>query len=216
MALTESMRARTRATARPLEPGAIAWLLVLPCAGIVVLATQLLGPPLAHAFLEPGADRFWPAIQATPEPVEHARFALALLGAPLAVGAILVAQRFALRMPDRVSRTLIAVARGATVVVVALALLAQNRILLQPYAISVETPVFIPATLVAAAALPCARPRPPRPEVREAARALARETRAASHRGTAIAVLLVALWLLAAFDTDARRPGERRTCSGGT
>jgi hypothetical protein len=203
VALTERMRARARTAPRPLEPGAIAWLAVLPCAGIVVLAILLLGPLLARAFLAPGADRFWPAIRPNPEPVEHARFALALLGAPLAAGAILVSRRLPLRMPARFAGLLIAVARGATVVFLGLALLAQNQLVLHANEFSVETPVFIPSTIVVAAAVAVALGFVlPRREVAKRLAALARETRARRIAGTAIAGLLVAVWLLAAFDTE--------------
>src|SRR6185436_10163453 len=78
-------RARSAAVQRPraLEPADVAWLAAVPCAALTALAVLLLGPPLAT--LLPAADlsRFWPRQPLLPEPVEHARYGLALLGPPL-------------------------------------------------------------------------------------------------------------------------------------
>src|SRR6478735_1038660 len=82
------------APARPREPTAqeMAWLALLPCAAVVVLAIVLLGPPLGRAIFPRNVVTFLPSIQAIlaprPEPTEQARFLLALLGPLLLSGAI--------------------------------------------------------------------------------------------------------------------------------
>jgi hypothetical protein len=84
---------RVRERVRPLRVEEIAWLVLLPCALVTVVAIVLLGPPLGRAFFEPTGAAI-PGIPARPEPTEHARYAIALLGpALLALATWLVARR---------------------------------------------------------------------------------------------------------------------------
>lgn len=105
---------RTRVAAVGASPGAnrrsrrasgseLAWLLVVPCAVVAVLAIVLLGPPLG-GLLPGGSVTPWPstAREFRPEPTEHARYAIAL-GAPLLLVAALVGLA---RMRPRIPRPL--------------------------------------------------------------------------------------------------------------
>ena len=64
-------------------------MLLLPCALLTAVAIAVLGPPLGH--LLPAASRraFWRHAWLAPEPVEHARYLLALAGAGLLAGLVL-------------------------------------------------------------------------------------------------------------------------------
>ena len=76
---------------RALSAGESAWLAALPCALLLLALVVLLGPPLGRALFEPtGAEHIWPRFYSLggvrPEPTEHARYVLALLGPLLVVG----------------------------------------------------------------------------------------------------------------------------------
>lgn len=189
---------------RPLEAGAAAWLAVLPCALVTLLAIVLLGPPLGHAFFARGTERFWPKTPVAPEPVEHARFLLALAGAAGGDAAVVALARRAPRLrPDLVRRLALAGQLGA-VAFVALALLGQNGVFFRGYVPpSTLEHIFKPATLAAAAlfALALAALLRRRPLVEALAHA-ARDTRARRLASATIAVLLALVWLTAAFNTE--------------
>ena len=77
--------------ARALTPSESAWLAALPCALVLFALVLLLGPPLGRALFEPtGAERIWHRFYdlrgVRPEPTEHARYVLALLGPLLVIG----------------------------------------------------------------------------------------------------------------------------------
>jgi hypothetical protein len=78
---------------RALAAGEIAWLAVVPCAAALVAAIVLLGPPLGRLLTPSSTPAIWelPYFVPRPEPVEHARFLLALLG-PLLLSAVVVAR----------------------------------------------------------------------------------------------------------------------------
>jgi hypothetical protein len=100
-------RARTRA---PLDAPAAAWLVALPCAVLVVLAAWSLGPPLGE-LLDRSRDVDWlDGITVDPEPVERARYLIAL-AAPLLMSAatILLARRAPLVRPGVVRAAVLAV-----------------------------------------------------------------------------------------------------------
>jgi hypothetical protein len=189
---------------RPLEPAEVAWLAVLPCAAVVVAAILLLGPPLGDAIFAPGADRFWPATEVHPEPVEHARFLLALLGAPFGAAVVVAAARRPVRMRPPLVRTLVVLAQGCTVLFLALMLLAQHDVLLRAHAYAVlPVDVFSVPTIAAAAALaPLLAFALLRRELLERVAGLARETRGRHAGCLIVAVALIAVWLTAAFNTE--------------
>ena len=128
---TKALSPQPRSAANALTPAQIAWLAVLPCAIVTVLAIVLLGPPLGHAFFEPAGDRFWPSALVAPEPVEHARYAIALLGALLPAGIAAVASRRSLTMAGPAANALVTMSQALLVVVLALGLMAQHDLLLR-------------------------------------------------------------------------------------
>ena len=148
----EIARAPARAS-RALDPGELAWLVVLPCAALVALAVLLLGPPLGDALLAPRGDRFWPGMEVDAEPVEHGRFLLALLAAPLGAAAVWLLARRPPRLRPRLARTLIVLTQMCAMLFLALMLLAQHNVLLRSYvAPSHPATILSAATIVAAAA----------------------------------------------------------------
>jgi hypothetical protein len=202
-----SARARDERAAaaarRPLEPAEVAWLAVLPCAAVVVAAILLLGAPLGNALFAPRADRFWPRIQVLPEPVEHARFVLALLAAPLGVAAVLAGARRAPRLRPGLTRGLVALAQLSTVLFLALMLLAQHDVLLHAYVYPVlPTDVVSVRTIVAAAALAPLLGFALRRASVERLAALVRETSGRRVGCALVAVVLIAVWLISAFNTE--------------
>ncbi|HKG37821.1 MAG TPA: hypothetical protein VKB25_02430 [Conexibacter sp.] len=190
---------------RALEPAEVAWLAVLPCAVVIVAAILLLGPPLGHALFEPTAvDRFWPQTWVLPEPVEHARFVLALLAAPLGAAAVAAGGRWRPRLRPSRTRILIALTQTCTVLFLALMLLAQHNVLLRSYVYPVlPVDIFSVPSLVAAAVLaPLLGFVLQRRTLVARLAGLARETRGRRIGCTLVAVVLIAVWLLAAFNTE--------------
>jgi hypothetical protein len=114
------------AAAFHLAPAEIAWLALAPAALVLIALILLLGPLLARALLAPPAPTvFWPAFVTShvvhPEPTEHARYVLALLG-PLLLSVVIAAARQASRssatvLTERISRTLLAAFVGLCVLV---------------------------------------------------------------------------------------------------
>ncbi len=83
--------------ARPLTPAETAWIVLIPCAAVMLAAIVTLGPPLGRALFKPGPDALWPAgwwaTRGQPEPVKHGRYALAALAPLVLAGAILLVSR---------------------------------------------------------------------------------------------------------------------------
>jgi hypothetical protein len=78
-------------------PAVAAWLAVLPSVAIVLLAMLLLGPPLEQLLAPSGEARFWPGIAwlVHPEPLEQARYVIALTGPlVLTAGTIFLVRRW--------------------------------------------------------------------------------------------------------------------------
>jgi hypothetical protein len=117
------------ASARALTPAELAWLAAVPCALVVFGLLMLLGPPLGHALLAPRGAVFWPSVQGIqairPEPVEHARYLIALLGPVLACAAVAARTRSA-QLPPRWTGSLVAASQAIVVVALAVALAAQR------------------------------------------------------------------------------------------
>ncbi|HEX7291173.1 MAG TPA: hypothetical protein VF250_08615 [Conexibacter sp.] len=188
-----------------LDSDQIAWLAALPCALLTLLVVALLGPPLGHAFFEPGAATFWPGVPRRVEPVEHSRYVLALLGPAALAAAVLLGARRAPHARDRAVRVAVPGAQLALLAFVALCVLAQNDVLLdvtdrrwqQARYFTVPTLAF--AVLAAALAPLLLRRR----RLAAAVASLVRETPARRLGALALAGLFTALWLLTAVTTDA-------------
>lgn len=194
---------RHRARGQSLGPGELAWLALLPCAAVVVLAILLLGPPLGDAFLGPGSDRFWPEAIIRPEPVEHARFLLALLGPPL-LAAVTIAGAGRVRVRPGAARAAIFVSQLVLLAVLALTLLAQHDILFRSHYVgsALERLFTLPTVLASAAVALAAAVALSRPAAMTRLAAAARETPRRRAACAGVAVLLIAIWLSAAFNTE--------------
>jgi hypothetical protein len=195
---------RAAPAARGLESAQIAWLAALPCALLTVLVVALLGPPLGHAFFEPGGETFWPRVPVRVEPVEHGRYVLALLGPAALAAAILLGARRAPRAGDALARALVLGAQVALLAFVALCFLAQNDVVLgTTHPAWQRARYFTVPTLVVAALVPLlAVVLLRRDDIAARVAALVRETGARRAAALGIAVLFTALWLLTAITTD--------------
>jgi hypothetical protein len=197
--------ASSAAAAQPhrLEPGDLAWLAALPCGVAVVVAILLLGPPLG-TLLPAAADpsAYWPSAPLLPEPVEHARYGIALLG-PLLLAAVVLAGA---RRPPILSPTLVRIGRtvsqAALFALLALCLLAQNSVLLHAN-VPPAQPIrfFNVRTVLAAGALALLLVGALRrlPQLRRLARGEPRALRIAC---LVLAAALTATWLLTAVNSE--------------
>jgi hypothetical protein len=196
-----------RPPSRALTSAEVAWLASVPCTIGLVAAIVLLGPPLGH-LLTPG---HLPAIWdydyyvASPEPVEHARYLIALLGPLLLSGAVIAARRrgrslrasWATAFASHACEALLA---GFFVVCV----FAQRRFLYgSVYAGPLHRVYFTPPTLVVALLLALAVIAGLHVDrIRNGFARLLRETRARRFAGLGVAVLFTALWELTAIQLD--------------
>ncbi|HEX5145736.1 MAG TPA: hypothetical protein VFV85_01840 [Conexibacter sp.] len=182
-----------------------AWLAALPCALLTALAVALLGPPLGHALLGPGSDVLFRMTNPRPEPAEHGRYLLALLGPAALAAAVLASARWAPRAGALAAGRWALAAQLALVAFVVVCFAAQNDVGLSAYRPLWErTRYFTPATLLLSLALALAGPwllDRGGGAVRLAA--LLRETRSRRALALGIALALTAAWLLSAVETDA-------------
>jgi hypothetical protein len=208
--MSVARRARSLPSTHALSAGESAWLAALPCALVLVAIVVALGPPLGHALFEPRGDNaiwrhYFDLHGVRPEPTEHARYVLSLLGPVLAVGGVLLlAGR---RIWDGLPRVLELACQVAIVAFVVACIVYQREWIYEiaytsgksaPVTIFFTNATFLVAgmlTLLAAAALhsPAAVAR------------IARATRETpARRGVAIlaAALVTGAYLLSAFNTD--------------
>lgn len=196
----------TRPTGTRLHTAEAAWIAALPCALLTTAVVALLGPPLGHALLRPGGESFWALAESRPEPTEHGRYVLSLLGPVLLVAAVLASTRWAPRLEAALARRAVLAVQLALVAFAALCFLAQYDVLISAYRPFWEAHVryfTLPTLAVALAAPPLAlvllrRRAGLAARVRE----LARETPARHAGALLVAVLFTAAWLLTAVDTD--------------
>lgn len=182
----------------------VAWLSAIPTAAVLVAVVVLIGPPLGGALFDRPPPSYWSFLIAqgyrAPEPTEHARFLLALLGPLLLVAATALGTR---RVPSTpLTRTLVVVTQAALLVAAIGCLVGQHE-LRSFYDGWARRAYFSWATLAAAALLllaavllvrraaPLGPPRARRPE-----------TTWLRGGALAAAVLLTLLWLLPAVNTD--------------
>jgi hypothetical protein len=189
---------------RALSAAELAWIALLPCAIVAVLAIVLLGPPLGHLLFPRSSDELWPPSwwEATgnPEPVKQARYLLALLAPALLVAVVLAGTRRPVTLRPRTVRALTSSSYAAVTALVAVALLEQHPFVLP----GIPAPAVFDLTTVIAAALLLlvATLALRRPGSRARIAALTRETRTRRTASLAIAVGFLALWLLKAIMTD--------------
>jgi hypothetical protein len=193
--------------ARELTPGERAWLAVVPCTLLVCALALLLGPPLGEAFLAPRGAAFWPSVDEVqairPEPVEHARYLIALLG-PLLLCAAIVAGSGRVRLPPVWIRRLVDATQVGLLAALCTFLVAQR---LHTYGLVYGGPLrrvyFTVPTLVAATALTVALVALlHRDRVSERVGGWLRETRPKRVAGILLAVAFTLTWLLTAVFTE--------------
>lgn len=211
-AVAEPPKLGDLAAASPIaSAGTAAWLCVIPCAIVVLLAILFLGPPLGSLVHGGGEHRFLPsyAYLARPEPTEQGRYLVAL-SAPLLLSlATATVVRLRLRLSSRVQRTGVIAAQLTAIALVAICIREQLAAEYGPVHLFVQAVTtwryLTPATLAFAAAFALLTPAALRPAaVRRVAR---RSLRRSATRGGAVAATLAAtaataIWLLHAVHTD--------------
>jgi hypothetical protein len=195
----------TPTTASSPSAAELAWLLALPCAAVTVLLIVLLGPFVGDLLLPPSSVAFFatPAMELAPEPHEQGRFVVALLGPLLLAGATAALAQHKLPVRAPAVRPLVWTAQACLVAFAIVCIVAQRRLVLFPEIEPTTQQYFTNATLVASAigasaivlALRSAR-------VRALAASWLRETPARRIAWTLATALLIAVWLLHAFNTE--------------
>ncbi|MGN6189020.1 MAG: hypothetical protein ACTHOE_08980 [Conexibacter sp.] len=194
---------------RALSTGEAAWIVAIPAVALGLLAVVLLGPPLGRALLTPDPIRFFALFheEVMPEPVEQARYLLAV-GLPLllAGGALLAGRR-----PSRsASLATDALAIGAQALVggfAVLCLLQQHALLGPLYPTTGPQPrpidYFNDKTIaVAALATLAAVPAIRRADVWRRLASLTRDTPARALVAGGIALVVLAMWLSQGFNAE--------------
>ena len=124
--------AAATARRRSLTAAELAWVALVPCGVVAVLAIALLGPPLGHALFQPGSETLWPPgwweTEGHPEPVKHGRYLLAALAPLLLAVAILVSPRWDVQMRPQIVRAIVFASYALVSALVAVSLLDQNLI----------------------------------------------------------------------------------------
>lgn len=185
-----------------------AWIAAPACALLTLAAIVLVGPLVGRLFLMPRRGVFWATIEADPQPLEHGRFLVGLLGAPLLAAVPLAWSTGSAReRPTLPPRTIRALVLGAQLVLIAFLVLcfaAQNNIVFSADFVTwPHRSFFTSATLVVAAVLPALALLLLRSGRADRALAgLARETRARRIACLALAVTYTAIWLTTAINLD--------------
>jgi hypothetical protein len=204
--------ARPGSVAQVPDAAAVAWLLTVPCALVTAAAVWLLGPPLGRLIL-PLQDplQFWRHLGffIQPEPVEQSRFLLSLGGPMLLALTTLVAVRRMPRVPERAIAALVTSAQGVTVGFVVMCVVVQERFRYPPRYGYVEGlffkhVYFTPRSLAVGVAIALGLVAAVRSErVRDRFTALTAESRSRHVGAVALAVVMTAIWMLHAVNTDA-------------
>jgi hypothetical protein len=191
-------------------PDALAWLLAVPIALLAIALIAVLGPPLGR-LLHTGENpyTFWRELRwaVVAEPIEQGRFLLALAAPLLFAGALAAAARRGLALPARLATLGVPLAQAALLAFAVLCVVVQQRLV---YEVPIYQPgvshrwrYFTPATLVAAGVLAAgAFAVLDRPAWRARVAGALRETDGRRLAALLLAVLLTALWLLHAINTD--------------
>lgn len=190
--------------ARALTAAEIAWVVLLPCAVLAVLAIALLGGPLGRVLFDPSGAQLWPPgwweSSGSPEPVKQGRFMLAVIAPLLPMAVVVVAARRPLVLAPRVVRASSIAGSALLLALVAVALLAQDPRLgaVRSAHVVLGLGTVLAAIALVTAALALLRQR----AVGERVAALARETPARRWIALALAAAAAAPWLLGALTTD--------------
>jgi hypothetical protein len=204
--------------ARPVRRGArvtvgsdaLAWLLAVPVALVSVALIALLGPPLGR-LLHAGGDpyTFWRDLRwaVVAEPTEQGRFLLALVVPLLFAGALAASARRGVTLPRRVAAVGVPLAQAALLALAVVCIVVQQRLVYEvpiyQAGVAHRWRYFTPATLVAAGVLAAgAFVALDRPAWRARVASWLRESDRRRLLATLLAVLLTAIWLLHAVNTD--------------
>jgi hypothetical protein len=203
-------RARSTPSTHALSAGESTWIVALPCALLLLAIVVLVGRPLGRALFEPtGAEHIWPRFfdlrGVRPEPTEHARYVLSLLGPVLVVGAALLLR--GRRLPGVVATVASVVTQVALLAFVVVCIVVQRDHLYEvgftggrggPHTI-----YFTNATLVVAAALALLIAFAlSRPAVGERVVRFTRETPLRRWIAIGVAAVVTVAYLLSAYNTD--------------
>ncbi|HET6448933.1 MAG TPA: hypothetical protein VFG31_07460 [Conexibacter sp.] len=180
-----------------LDAVAVAWLAAVPCAAITALAVLVLGPPASRVLFPPPHLVFLPGETVTPEPLENARYLLALAGPVLLAATVLWASRRQIVVPRLWARIGVAAAQLALVALVVACLVTQHE---ERWGYS----YFNWTTLAAAGMLTAAFVLAIRSaQVRDWLRTALRDTPRRRLVLLGVAALVTALWLLPAVNSEA-------------
>jgi hypothetical protein len=191
-------------------PDALAWLLAVPVALVSIAAIVLLGPPLGR-LLHAGGNpyTFWRDLRwaVVAEPTEQGRFLLALVVPLLFAGALAASARRGVTLPRRVAAVGVPLAQAALLALAVVCIVVQQRLVYEvpiyQAGVAHRWRYFTPATLVAAGVLAAgAFVALDRPAWRARVASWLRESDRRRLLATLLAVLLTAIWLLHAVNTD--------------
>ncbi|HET6447991.1 MAG TPA: hypothetical protein VFG31_02690 [Conexibacter sp.] len=206
MELVSARRASdaVRATSHSkLTPEQLAWTAALPCGLLTAAVVLVLGPPLAELLpAAAAATSFWPETSLAPEPVEHARYGLALLG-PLLLACVVAIGSGRIAIGPRLARALTLASQLALAVLLVVCVMAQNSLVWEasrrpsdPNRVF-DPPLLATAVLVSIAIVLAARRWARAGELR-----LPRETRAVVVASLLVAAGLATIWLLSVVNVE--------------
>ncbi|HEX4806906.1 MAG TPA: hypothetical protein VFU94_13490 [Conexibacter sp.] len=191
---------------RALRAEEIAWLAALPCAAVTVLLIAALGPLVGDALLPRTTVHFFEQAlrELAPEPHEQGRFLVALLSPLLLAGATAALARRPPRLRPALIRPLVWGAQLALVAFAVVCVVIQRGLVFAyPNFVPITQQYFTNATYVTAALAAAALVWAIRSDrLRAAVARWARETTARRLAWTLAAALLIAVWLLHAFNTE--------------
>ena len=185
-----------------LRAGELAWLAALPIAAIVVPAIVLLGPPLSDVLFPRAPVSFWETTAVFPEPVEHARYLIALSTPLLLAGFLVVCARRALSAPPRTIALLVAAVQVVALAFVAACVVSQHRYAFRGLGFE-HIVYFSSVTLWVAAGIALATGAALASDgLRERFTRLCRESRRARLLGLAAALLAIVVWVTPGLYTE--------------
>jgi hypothetical protein len=180
------------------------------CALLLCVAVVALGPPLGRALFAPGtASTIWPqfvgAHFVNPEPAEHARYVIALLGPLLVASSALALVRR--KTQPAATPTLVAASQAGLLLFVGVCIVAQQRHVYGPMftgmphlhhrMVVLTVPTLAVGVLLAALAAWALQPR-----IALRASDVLQESPRRRTTAIALAASFGVLWLLSAFNTD--------------